>query len=69
MRVEVKVPVLSESVAEATLISWHKKTGDYVNRSENLIDIETIRWCLSYPRPVPCLSRNLKGGWRNRGQW
>jgi 2-oxoglutarate dehydrogenase E2 component (dihydrolipoamide succinyltransferase) len=39
--VEVKVPVLAESVAEATLISWHKKQGDVVKRGDNLIDIET----------------------------
>jgi 2-oxoglutarate dehydrogenase E2 component (dihydrolipoamide succinyltransferase) len=51
MRVEVKVPVLSESVAEATLISWHKKTGDYVDRSENLIDIETDKVVLELPAP------------------
>ncbi len=51
MLVEVKVPVLSESVADATLISWHKKTGDYVNRSENLIDIETDKVVLELPAP------------------
>lgn len=51
MLVEVKVPVLSESVAEATLISWHKKAGDYVNRSENLIDIETDKVVLELPAP------------------
>lgn len=51
MRVEVKVPMLSESVAEATLVSWHKKTGDYVNRSENLIDIETDKVVLELPAP------------------
>jgi 2-oxoglutarate dehydrogenase E2 component (dihydrolipoamide succinyltransferase) len=39
--VDVKVPVLAESVAEATLINWHKKQGDAVKRGENLIDIET----------------------------
>ncbi|NCW26534.1 MAG: dihydrolipoamide succinyltransferase, partial [Betaproteobacteria bacterium] len=39
--IEVKVPQLSESVAEATLLSWHKKPGDAVARDENLIDIET----------------------------
>ena len=38
MLVEVKVPQLSESVAEATLLSWHKKAGDYVKRDENLVD-------------------------------
>ncbi len=51
MLVEVKVPVLSESVAEATLISWHKKAGDYVSRSENLIDIETDKVVLELPAP------------------
>jgi len=39
--VDVKVPVLAESVSEATLISWHKKQGDVVKRGDNLIDIET----------------------------
>jgi len=39
--VDVKVPVLAESVSEATLISWHKKQGDTVKRGDNLIDIET----------------------------
>ncbi|MEK7771845.1 MAG: biotin/lipoyl-containing protein, partial [Pseudomonadota bacterium] len=51
MRVEVKVPMLSESVAEATLVSWHKRTGEYVNRSENLIDIETDKVVLELPAP------------------
>lgn len=51
MLVEVKVPMLSESVAEATLISWHKKAGDYVNRSENLIDVETDKVVLELPAP------------------
>ena len=41
MLIEVRVPALSESVAEATLLSWHKQQGDYVKRDENLIDIET----------------------------
>ncbi|UJP07201.1 MAG: 2-oxoglutarate dehydrogenase complex dihydrolipoyllysine-residue succinyltransferase [Nitrosomonas sp.] len=51
MLIEVKVPALSESVAEATLISWHKKAGEYVNRSENLIDIETDKVVLELPAP------------------
>ena len=51
MLVEVKVPMLSESVAEATLISWHKKAGDYVSRSENLVDIETDKVVLELPAP------------------
>jgi 2-oxoglutarate dehydrogenase E2 component (dihydrolipoamide succinyltransferase) len=51
MLVEVKVPQLSESVAEATLVSWHKKIGEYVNRDENLVDIETDKVVLETPAP------------------
>jgi len=51
MLVEVKVPQLSESVAEATLVTWHKKVGDFVNRDENLIDIETDKVVLETPAP------------------
>ena len=62
MLVEVKVPALSESVAEATLISWHKKAGEYVNRSENLIDIETDKVVLELPAPgAGVLAKVLKG--------
>ena len=52
MLVEVKVPQLSESVAEATLLSWHKKVGDAVARDENLIDIETDKVVLELPAPA-----------------
>ncbi|MDB5866014.1 MAG: sucB [Betaproteobacteria bacterium] len=51
MLVEVKVPQLSESVAEATLLSWHKQPGEYVNRDENLVDIETDKVVLETPAP------------------
>ena len=51
MRVEVKVPQLPESVAEATLVSWHKKPGEAVRRDENLIDIETDKVVLELPSP------------------
>lgn len=51
MLIEVKVPQLSESVAEATLISWHKQQGDRVNRGENLVDIETDKVVLELPAP------------------
>ncbi|MEJ7806326.1 MAG: biotin/lipoyl-containing protein, partial [Telluria sp.] len=50
-QIEVKVPVLSESVAEATLLSWHKKVGEPVARDENLIDIETDKVVLELPAP------------------
>jgi 2-oxoglutarate dehydrogenase E2 component (dihydrolipoamide succinyltransferase) len=49
--IEVKVPQLSESVAEATLLQWHKKPGDAVARDENLIDIETDKVVLELPAP------------------
>ena len=49
--IEVKVPQLSESVAEATLLTWHKKAGDAVTRDENLIDIETDKVVLELPAP------------------
>jgi 2-oxoglutarate dehydrogenase E2 component (dihydrolipoamide succinyltransferase) len=49
--IEVKVPQLSESVAEATLLTWHKKPGDTVKRDENLVDIETDKVVLETPAP------------------
>ncbi len=51
MLIDVKVPQLSESVAEATLISWHKQAGEAVARDENLIDIETDKVVLELPAP------------------
>lgn len=61
MLVDVKVPVLSESVAEATLVSWHKKQGEHVNRGENLIDVETDKVVLELPAPsAGVLSKIIK---------
>jgi len=51
-QIEVKVPQLSESVAEATLQSWHKKVGERVARDENMIDIETDKVVLELPAPA-----------------
>ena len=51
MLIEVKVPQLSESVAEATLLSWHKRAGEFVKRDENLVDIETDKVVLETPAP------------------
>jgi 2-oxoglutarate dehydrogenase E2 component (dihydrolipoamide succinyltransferase) len=50
-QIEVKVPQLSESVAEATLLTWHKKVGESIARDENLIDIETDKVVLELPAP------------------
>ena len=49
MQVEVKVPQLSESVSEATLVTWHKQPGEAVAEGENLIDIETDKVVLELP--------------------
>ena len=51
MIIDVKVPQLSESVAEATLVSWHRKAGEAVARDDNLIDIETDKVVLELPAP------------------
>ena len=59
--IEVKVPQLSESVAEATLLDWHKKEGEAVSRDENLIDIETDKVVLELPAPADgVLARIMK---------
>src|ERR1700756_5429834 len=52
MQVEVKVPQLSESVSEATLVAWRKKQGEAVKRDENLIDVETDKVVLELPAPA-----------------
>ncbi len=62
MLIEVKVPQLSESVAEATLVSWHKREGEAVARDENLIDVETDKVVLELPAPAAgVLVKILKG--------
>ena len=49
MLIEIKVPQLSESVAQATLLAWHKKEGEFVSRDENLIDVETDKVVMELP--------------------
>jgi 2-oxoglutarate dehydrogenase E2 component (dihydrolipoamide succinyltransferase) len=51
MSIEVRVPALPESVADATVLSWHKKPGDAVRRDENLVDLETDKVVLEVPAP------------------
>ena len=59
--IEVKVPQLSESVAEATLLQWHKKPGEAIERDQNLIDVETDKVVLELPSPeAGVLARILK---------
>lgn len=60
--IEVKVPQLSESVAEATLLQWHKKIGETVGRDENLIDVETDKVVLELPAPsAGVITQIIKG--------
>jgi 2-oxoglutarate dehydrogenase E2 component (dihydrolipoamide succinyltransferase) len=60
--IEIKVPQLSESVSEATLLTWHKKVGEAVNEGENLIDIETDKVVLELPASKSgVLSKIIKG--------
>src|SRR5688572_11936569 len=52
MTIEIRVPQLPESVADATLVAWHKKPGDSVSRDENLADLETDKVVLEVPAPT-----------------
>ena len=52
MTIEVRVPQLPESVADATLVAWHKQPGDTVGRDENLVDLETDKVVLEVPAPA-----------------
>jgi 2-oxoglutarate dehydrogenase E2 component (dihydrolipoamide succinyltransferase) len=60
MTIEVRVPQLPESVADATLVSWHKKPGDSVVRDENLVDLETDKVVLEVPAPVAGVLKEIK---------
>ena len=51
MTIEIKVPVLPESVADATIATWHVKAGDAVKRDQNLVDIETDKVVLEVVAP------------------
>src|SRR6476661_7920373 len=62
MLIEVKVPVLPESITEATLVAWHKKAGDAVKRDENLIDIETDKVVLELPAPDSGVITEIRKG-------
>ena len=60
MSIEVKVPVLPESVSDATIASWHKKPGDAVSRDENLVDLETDKVVLEVPSPVDGVLKEIR---------
>jgi len=60
MTIEVRVPQLPESVADATLVAWHKKPGDSVSRDENLVDLETDKVVLEVPAPMAGVLAEIK---------
>ncbi len=59
MMIEVKVPVLPESVADATIAAWHKKIGERVTRDENLVDLETDKVVLEVPAPIDGIIKEI----------
>ncbi|MHB1271272.1 MAG: 2-oxoglutarate dehydrogenase complex dihydrolipoyllysine-residue succinyltransferase [Rhodanobacter sp.] len=71
MPIEVKVPVLPESVSDAIIATWHKKAGDAVKRDENLVDLETDKVVLEVPSPVDGVLKEIRhevGDTVNSGQ-
>lgn len=60
MSIEVKVPMLPESVADATIATWHKKAGDAVSRDENIVDLETDKVMLEVPAPVDGVIKEIR---------
>src|SRR5215472_7055236 len=60
MTTEIRVPQLPESVADATLVAWHKQPGDSVNRDENLADLETDKVVLEVPAPMNGVIKEIK---------
>lgn len=60
MSTEIKVPVLPESVSDATIATWHKKPGDAVKRDENLVDLETDKVVLEVPSPVDGVLKEIR---------
>ena len=62
MLIEVKVPALSESVADGTLVNWHKKIGEQVKRNENLVDLETDKVVLEIVAPKDGVLKEITKG-------
>nr|NKB47341.1 dihydrolipoamide succinyltransferase [Legionellales bacterium] len=60
MTIEVKVPVLPESVADATIVTWHVNVGDAVERDQNLVDLETDKVVLEVPAPTSGVLQEIK---------
>jgi len=60
MTIEVKVPILPESVEDATIATWHKQAGDTIRRDENLVDLETDKVVLEVPAPADGVIKELR---------
>jgi 2-oxoglutarate dehydrogenase E2 component (dihydrolipoamide succinyltransferase) len=60
MTTEIRVPQLPESVADATLVAWHKQPGDSVSRDENLADLETDKVVLEVPAPLNGVLKEIR---------
>src|SRR5215469_9609008 len=60
MSTEIRVPQLPESVADATLVAWHKQPGEPIRRDENLADLETDKVVLEVPAPANGVVRELR---------
>jgi len=60
MTIEIKVPILPESVADATVATWHKQVGDAVSIDENIVDIETEKVVLEVPSTVDGVIKELR---------
>jgi 2-oxoglutarate dehydrogenase E2 component (dihydrolipoamide succinyltransferase) len=59
MAIEVKVPMLPESITDATVSTWHKKAGDKVSRDENIVDLETDKVMLEVPSPIDGIIKEI----------
>src|SRR5579863_9161007 len=60
MSTEIRVPQLPESVADATLVAWHKQPGEAIRRDENLADLETDKVVLEVPAPANGVVKELR---------
>ncbi len=60
MSTEIRVPQLPESVADATLVTWHKQPGDPIRRDENLADLETDKVVLELPAPANGVMQEIR---------
>ena len=60
MSIEVKVPMLPESVADAVVAKWYKAVGETINRDENIVDLETDKVMLEVPAPVSGTVKEIK---------